>query len=678
MEKRTPDPQFQVYNTSDKFGNVLRTRNMDFDLQGYARLSPRMARLYSEVENSDFKLPLAIASQTEGVFQILTAKANFGANVTVITSTVLEDSGTHEPTTSLESDAVWFNGLWHASTDTKVLSRPPTGGASETWTEQITGLTSGYMHVLSVNKSRVQLCVSNGNTVSQYDTSYATSALTRLTIPADYEVVGMAYNNGYMGITTRVINDGTKGNDQEAMFYYWRGASTEAQVAVGLGSDAGIAIIPYKSSFVVITRSGELKYFNGSGFQSLGAFPFYFLKNVYGSSKSTNALGKIFGIVDGERIFINIGNGMDRASRDKSKYVKHFPAGVWCYDPSVGLYHRYSPSNSPFYVCRVTAGDVNTGTDVLTISSGTVPVTGNIARLINSAGIGGLEENQDYYIIKTGTLTFKLAETREQALEGVSIDITSATAGNNYFLMVDHVDYGITAYSYPGAISKVGDPENNYPVLTDIIAGARVDSVAGASTDMASMCIPWMENIGAIETTPYQSEVRESGTHEVNVRFKPLNDTSSIVVYSRTQDVYGLPVATVGDRATWLGANTLSTLHDLRDAETYMNGGGSLLMEILSGAGAGNFVPVRSVTCDSGTCSVELDNDVFGVTSGNVCDFIIENYKQEFTITSDNNDDGYVDVALDLNASKFAQFLILLVGNDITLEAFNYKNTPHK
>ncbi len=311
MEKRTPDPQFQVYNTSDKFGNVLRTRNMDFDLQGYARLSPRMARLYSEVENSDFKLPLAIASQTGGAYQILTGKSNFGANVSVIGSTVLEDSGTREPTTSLESDAVWFRGLWHASTDTKVLSRPPTGGASETWTEQITGLTSGYMHVLSVNKSRVQLCVSDGNVVKQYNTSYVET--TNLTIPSDYRIVGMEYNNGYMGIITRVINDGTKGNDQEAMFYYWRGASTEAQVAVGLGSDAGIAIIPYKSSFVVITRSGELKYFNGSGFQSLGAFPFYFLKNIYGSSKSTSALGKIFGLVDGEKIeevVIDIANSL--------------------------------------------------------------------------------------------------------------------------------------------------------------------------------------------------------------------------------------------------------------------------------------------------------------------------------------------------------------------------------
>lgn len=674
MEHKAPDPQFRVPNISDKFGDVARTKNMNFDLQGYAQLSPRMVRLYSEVEDNDFALPLAIGRTAIGEMQIETGDSNFGATINTNSISVAQDTGTNEPTLTLDSDGCFFQGLWHASTATAVLSRPVTGGASQAWTSRITGLTSGVRHILRLNKSRVQLCVANGSVVKQYNTSYANT--TDLTISTDYEISGMEYNSGYMGIITRLSNDGTRGQDQEAMFFHWNGASTEANNAVGIGSDAGIAVVPYKSSFIIITRDGELKYFNGSGFQTLAVFPFYFTKHIFGDAQDNNALGSLFAIVDGDNILINIGNDLSIISRNKERYLKEQAAGVWCYDPSVGLYHKFSVSNSPVYMYEVTSGNVNTSTNVLTISSGTVPATGNIARLINTVGIGGLTQNEDYYLIKASSTTFKLAETRGKALLGIAIDITSV-AGDSYFLMLSHVDYGVSRFSFPGAIRLIGDVGNNYGIYSDIVAGARVNDVAGSDIDMLSICVPWLENVGVYETAKYYSEVTESGSHHLRIRFKPLNDVSSIVVYGRTEDALNLPVSTCDDGATWLGSNTLSTTHDLSDAETYFENG-ALLMEILSGAGAGNIVPVSNITCENGVCSLELESDVFGVTSGNVCDFMLMNYKQEYTITSSDNQDGYVDVALDAPASKFAQYMLVPIGYDITIEEVFYKNTPHK
>lgn len=672
---RTPNPQFRALNISDKFGDVLRTRNMNFDMQGYVQLSPRMARMYSKLDNTHFELPLSIGKQATGQMQVLTADANFGTTISTDEITVAEDTGGSNPSATYDSDGAWFNGLWHVSTATAVLSRPASGGASQAYTSQITGLTSGKRHILKQNKSRVQLCVSNGNVVKQYTTGYVNT--TDLTIPADYEISGMEYNNGNIGIITRLASDGTLGNDQEAMFYTWNGSGTSANQAVSLGCDAGIAIFPYKSSFVVITRSGEGKYFNGAGFQTLFTFPFYFTTQVYSDIQANNALGNVFGFISGDNILINIGSELSIATRDGERYLKTFPAGIWCYDPSVGLYHRYSPSNSKMFITTVAHTDIDTSTNIFTTAD-TVPSTGNIARVLTDTGINGVTANYDYYVIKLSDTTFKLATTRELALAGASIDITSGGSGNNQFLMMEEIDYGTTYYSYPGAVSSAGDTANNYGIYTDIVSGARLYDTDGDTLDSLSIAVPWMENVGILETVRYISTSTEDATRSFNVGFKPLNDYSRIEIYSKTNEVLGVPVSTPNVHATWLGQDVLSTTRDVSLAEAYLGNGGSLVLEIVSGAGAGNLVTVKSIACENGTCSIELDNNVFGVQSGLVCDFIIDNYKKEYTITSDDNDDGYVDVSLDTNASKFAQFLIVPIGYDITIEHYDYKAIPHK
>lgn len=674
MDYITPNPKFSVPNISDKFGNVLRTKNVNFDIQGYAQLSSRMARLYSDSSDNDYNIPMAIGRQAEGDFQVLTGESNYGTALGVTALTVSEDTGTGAPGATLDSDGCWFQGLWHASTDTKVYSRPATGGASETWTSRITGLTSGVRHILKVHKGRVQICVSNKNVVKQYDTLY--SGTVDLTIPADYEISGMAYNSGNMGIITRLANDGTKGQDQEAMFFLWNGSTTGPNATVGLGSDAGIMIIPYKSSFAVLTRDGELKFYNGSGFQTIATFPFFFTKHVYGDVLSNNGLGSVFATIDGDNILIHIGNMLNIVSRTKEKYLKEFPAGIWCYDPAIGLYHKYSPSNSQVYIYTVTSGNVNTSTDVLTITSGTIPATGNVARMVSAAGIGGLTLEEDYYIIKTGAKTFQLASTREEAIAGKYIDITSATTGNNYFIVLDHKDYGTSRYDYPGAVKLVGDTYNNYAVYSDIITGGRIYNTDCSSINILCVGLPWMENIGYIETPKYFSEKNESGSHMFRVRFRPLNDKSSITIYRRTHDVYGLPISTCNDHATWTGEKVLYTTKDLTDAETYINAGGSLILEVLDGSGSGNIVEVQSVTCEGGTCSVELKTSVFGVSASDRCDFQLLNYIKEFTATSDDNDDGYIDFTVDAEASKFSQFLIVMQGDDIFIEDIYYRNQP--
>lgn len=301
---------WKITNASDKEADVFYVENINFDERGYAKLSPRMVRVYSDNDDANFGLPLAIGRMSDGEYQVCTNDANWQASISVVAKSLTEDTGASNPTTTFDSDGGWFQGLWHVSTDTAVLSRPATGGGSQAYTSRITGLTSGIRHILAYFRNRVSFLVSDKNVLKQYDTSYVNT--TDLTIPTDFEISGVAYNAGKVGIITRLSNDGTLGQDANAMFFVWAGATTGSNGDSQLGSDAGIGIDAYGSSFLVVTRSGELKYWNGGGFQTLSFFPFFNTEHIYGDPQENNALGQVYMKVDGDTALIHIGNELNQ------------------------------------------------------------------------------------------------------------------------------------------------------------------------------------------------------------------------------------------------------------------------------------------------------------------------------------------------------------------------------
>jgi len=666
---------WKITNASDKEADVFYVENINFDERGYAKLSPRMVRLYSDNDDANFGLPLAIGRMADGEYQVATSNANWQSTISEVAKTFTEDTGTSNPATTFDSDGAWFQGLWHVSTDTAVLSRPVTGGGSQAYTSRVTGLTSGVRHILKVNQLVPVLCVANGSTLNEYSYGAGTyTNTTNLTIPSDFEISGVEYNNSKIGIITRLDNNGTLGQDQDAIFFLWDGTLTSANLSAKLGSDAGIAISAYGSSFLVLTRSGELKYWNGGGFQTLSFFPFFNTEHIYGDPKANNALGQVYMKVDGDTALIHIGNELNQFGVKQESYIEQFPAGVWCYDPRIGLYHKYSLSNSPAYIYTVTHSNINTGTDVLTISSGTVPATGNVARLVQTPGIGGLTANVDYFIIKASATTFKLAETQELALAGVSIDITSATAGSNYFLMVDHRDFGTHYYNSPGAIALTGDRNMLY---TDIIAGGRLRDTDNSDVEALCIAVPGLENRGVIVFPKlFAPNIQDVGQKFV-VRYRPLGTNDKILVKVRNKDVYGLPVSTGTNTATWTGTNELYTAQDISEAKAYIENGGTIEMKILSGVGAGQRVQVTSIDGSAGAYAITLAEDVFGVTAGGISRFQLNNWKVLRTITN-ADDSGYVEVPLDVGSSKFVHVQLELRGSNVTIEDAYYINSQQQ
>jgi len=74
-----------------------------------------------------------------------------------------------------------------------------------------------------------------------------------------------------------------------------------------------------------------------------------------------------------------------------------------------------------------TSTSVNDGTDIFTSAAALNSVTGDTATVTLTSGTipSGISEDSTYYIIKTGTSAFKLAETQASALADTAIDITA-------------------------------------------------------------------------------------------------------------------------------------------------------------------------------------------------------------------------------------------------------------
>lgn len=81
-------------------------------------------------------------------------------------------------------------------------------------------------------------------------------------------------------------------------------------------------------------------------------------------------------------------------------------------------------------------GDVNAGTDIITLSSTTAYPTGTPVKIDSSSAVpAGLTANTIYYVINLSSTTVKLATSYSNALLGVAINITGTGSGTHRFKM---------------------------------------------------------------------------------------------------------------------------------------------------------------------------------------------------------------------------------------------------
>lgn len=652
-------------NTSDRVGSLAYTKNINLDRKGYIKLSPRTVNIFDDREelanssDTDFSFPVAFGRYDDGDFRLATTDEPFNISISDTDKTIAEDSSSNNPNLNFMSHGVWWQNRFHESTDTVVNYN-----SSGTWTASaITGLTSGKRHYMAVFASRTQLCVSDGNVVKQYDTSYANT--TNLTIPSDYEVTGLAYNNSRMAVATRLGTD-SEGQNSEARFYIWDGSGTAASSDAGVGTNSILAVRAYKTSFVIITSAGQLLYWNGGGFDELASFPFYFDDARFEDLLSFNTYGDIM-TVDGDTILINIGFNIITVSRKQESYLVSNPSGVWCYDPEIGLYHKYSPSNSRAYLHAITEANVNTTTNIFTTSV-TIPDTGNPV-IMTLPKVTGLDVNTVYYVIKLSATTFKLATTKENAINLNAIDITAVDT-IVYLWMYDIKDYGISYTTASGAISLF-DTSNS--VFKDAIFGGRIYHTDLNSMYALNMCSPFLENRGHFVTPKLFLNSTTENIQSITIKHAPLGGSDKIIVKMKQKDIFGIPTTTPNDTGTaggyitWTSSTTATTDTDLSEAKTAFDNDDALEVELTAGLGAGQMINVTNLTETGGTYTITFEDEVVGYSTGLKSHFIIDNWKYLAEVDATTQTEGIFEVPIALDG-KSPQFKVEMRGYNTTIE----------
>lgn len=675
--------KFTITNSSDLMGTIEYVKNMNFDEEGYMKQSSRAVNVVDERDDSDMGIPLSLGRNFLFDFYtyVVTADKPFIAQTSqALGFSGVEDTDTNHPPLSFKSMGLYWRNLWHVTAqsggnDTKLYYKNPSTGV---WTDTGITLTTGLIHALAIarNKSLAvgQLLVSNGNTVIRLDGSYAT--IITLTIPTDYEIIKMVFNDENVGIVAR-LSANARGQNGEAYFFTWDGATTNFNGGWPVGSDGVVCVIPYKSSFVILNTAGKLRYFNGGGWVDLGQLPFYHTGLFWGNSYSQEALGDCM-TVDGDLIHININNRLNQFGPKYEQYKQRMPGGIWTYDPKVGIYHRYSPSLSKGYFLVVPPGNVDATRNELTIQSGTIQETGNPIKYVSATAtpIGGLKPGTVYYIVKVTSSVFKLALTREDALNGQTIDFTSTGPGtNNNFLCLNFVDYGTTRLDRTGAVGLMG--QLNY-CFDYLMFGGEYPQYDNSSNSYGTLCVTVGEfpNISYAVVSKLVSENIEDTNQKLFLKYRKLKTGDKIIAKYKDSDYIGLPTTTpqVGLGCDWVDDTHFTTAADLSEAKAYFDQGPEyeLECEIYGKAGAGQMSQIADIEYSGGLYTVTLEDSILGAVNGRVCDIIIDNWK--LLKTTDNeaeinssNQKGWAEFPV-TTTSKWIKYKVIAEGVEVSFE----------
>lgn len=341
-------------NTSVLFGNIYETKNIDFSLPGFLKLAPRTRYIGREdASTSTFENLLSIVYMSpsnlfgtksyylltdDKIFTCTTALGSFAAM-----------GGASEPTLSTDSDMI-ASGLYLVISVNDEMSRS-TGGA---WTNGIIVTAGGA--TLDTNSNHplcygfnTNIYVGNRNKVNQFLTN---SSGLPTTYSENVVVIGLAYTiqwirsfNSSIWIGTRNLLNGN------AKVFQWDGSSSNFNYEYEVDCQWVYSGCDWQGNFFIFTSDGRLMSFNGAGFSEVARIPAYtntIATNNYQFGNSY-VLGSVFqrgmAVVDGLiHIMVNSEATNDDATIDGA--TTRLMSGIWVYDPEVGFYNKYTPSNS--------------------------------------------------------------------------------------------------------------------------------------------------------------------------------------------------------------------------------------------------------------------------------------------------------------------------------------------
>lgn len=662
---------WKMGNDSDRSGELWATRNVYFDEAGYGRLSPRSISIFSDEANNategllgDASLGTSwggivtpYASVTGGDYYLHTNDNDFIVAQSLTENPVTEDTGA--PTSSNHGGAVAWQGEVYVGGTTTVHSR--TSGGS--WTSRVTGLSSGVARPLCVAQFVDNLAVGDGNTVKTYDTAHALQFT--MTLPTFHEAFSIVSTNSEFFIGTKCY----RGN---AIVARWDAAQNSGPDDVyPIDATEVTAMATVGGVPVAVTNKGQVLAFNGAGFSPLAAWPIFSSRKRLGQNSSVAG-----GLVPDGDVLLSLVNTIPK----DEAYMPQSPSGIHCYDENVGgLYHRYALTAAKRQQLAVDAGTgVNTSTNVLTVSSGTVPATATPVVLYSLDAPAGTTSGKLYYAINVSSSTLKLAETRTLANAGTAVDVTGAGTGTHYLFFYPNSDFGQSFIAAPGSVAVMEVPPD-LPALggSVIFTGDCYGRNVSASVRQICTVVDGPENRGHLTTAKIFSSNVTDVFNSVFVKASGVTkDIDKVVVKYRVDDAdpaaYPVRFNTTSDCGTWASSTSFTVPNSLRDL-SYVAVGDEV--EFIQGAGSGYLAHVTAISLSGGTWTVTIDEAVENIAASDTCRFVFTNFRKAGTLTSADGGQKRFNLT---KKGKFLQLKVELRGYDVAVEQLEVVSGPDK
>ena len=652
--------QWKQANNSDLYGNIHISKNINFDNEGYLKLSNSCRSAMNASIDADFNNPAVILYNEDYSFFTATWDAAFSTNDYVLKDYPTKIATAGVPSTDLQTDAVLFGGLMPVSQDTDLDYYDLT---ANTWTDTDIVLTSSGQHPIENFLSYPALAVANVNTVGLYaqPLDATPTLITTLTILADFEITSIKYHNQNLYVATRHKYGG------HAFMYVWNGQGTAAQQAYEVDSNIIFSLCVHQGTVWGLSGQGALLRFNGGGFDMMDALPIYY-QDLALTDYSNVSLYKNIMKSNGDVLYIMVSN-----RENATQQMLNQPDGIWCYDEKVGLYHRYSLSSALVTKQTINTTAVNTTTNEITVSSPAY-VTGTEVYYTadSSTVIAGLTDETKYFVIKVDATHIKLATTKALATAGTAIDLTGTGNNAQKLIFFPNIDFG-QFFNYRTMSLCVIDRATNQPQYgTDIIYGAETyqrtltgdDATLGTTTG-------YVEARGYFITPKIISnEVTDTFKHFTLKYFPLKSELDKIIVKYRTIED-GLETIDMSSTANWRGTWTSTNTFTTTQTE-WANAVAGDEIEVLRGAGGGLLAHITSITSDSGTYTVTIDETYDQYLTGDICTVVFRNWKKFATIDI-NTPDDFISLNLDTKG-KFIQFKVELRGLGVKIEEMKIDN----
>jgi hypothetical protein len=345
---------FKQLGYTDVLGNIWSSQDLDLtENVGRIRLAPRgmIVTKSDDDDVTDMTTPVAFRmyrhSNTDRIWAIA-GKMMYNAGDT--SDVFITDATSNSPAVGDGSDMELFNGALY------VIGTSEIRKFDGTWTE----IGS------NIGTSTTSCCVFGGRLYYSNSTSKISSiSLADVNsnpsgTPNTVDFTLQLADNGAGGSTVNTItcirasstriwiatidktgiqhSAGRQGKVME-----WDGASNQVQKIYYLDSIGALSMIIKDDIPYIVDANGKLQKFNGSGFTTVAELPVptsVYLRNP------TNSVTQQFihnrgMIIRNDRILMLINNRVDDA---ENTILENLPSGVWEYDETIGLYHKYSIS----------------------------------------------------------------------------------------------------------------------------------------------------------------------------------------------------------------------------------------------------------------------------------------------------------------------------------------------